>query len=851
MTDVSTKNKRIEYLDVFKAFGIILMVMGHIEFGTFFSRFIHGFHMPMFFFVSGMLYASTYRRDESRRKNTTWCGFVLKKAKSLLIPYLCFGLLHYALWLSGAGGVQDVQYNRPFEFLTHLFWDNNLGMANAGALWFLTAFFVTEVIYAAIDFKIKGKWKYILFIALGLFGNLFNVIFSFSLPFSIAAGLSGVSLFALGDLFESNKDTNRFLTKISELPLLLTLLLGVVSGAVIMLNKNGVNMRTGAYGNIFLYYIGAITAIFTGINLSKIFLKICRSSKIFDLPRQWLESIGKNSIVYLCLNQVVIVHMLGLFSFISNLYLNKIVILIATLILLFAIDALIRNTGLVFMLGKIRKAGEKIKNFFKKQLPAFVCYILICAMLVGVFAFQYPHKHIDLKNITVALPKISSEQIQSMTMEFGEEELLRESIRLNLSSWYTKEVWDETMSYAYSNNSAISDSQPLTATQKEQNEQYIELLQKGEEIRLPNMNANKENPVRPWAHLCFSQATALYFGLVDDDKVESTTEFIGELIGYLADNHCVNSRSGWGKKRQSALWAENIAFAAWLLWPELSSEAQSSVLRMMILEADRFVDYDVPYYCDRGGNIVYPGDTKGEENAWNSRLLSLAACMLPEYKHAALWEEKSKELLLSSSAVPSDINNPEWSDILNGSNINEDGTVVSHSRIHIDYSSCIMEGMIDTYLIYSLAGKEIPKEATHNFDKMYSALVNLDLGAYDESKSGAHFYERDEENTPTAAVNMPGDNDWGGNWYGNYFLNDIIADRLKMDADCPEGLKAADWAKVHLETISSMLKRTHEQHIQGQFFVPGENNFISGEAYQTQCMMKAYMLLMFTTPSSQ
>ncbi len=849
MTDISTKNNRIEYLDVFKAFGIIFMIMGHVEFGGLFSRFIHGFHMPMFFFVSGILYSAIYRKNEDRRNNTTWLQFTVKKARSLLIPYLCFGILHYALWLSGAGGVQDVQYNRPFDFLTHLFWDNNLGMANAGALWFLTALFVTEVVYAAIDFKINGKWKYILFLAIGLFGNLFNVFFSFRLPFSIVQGLCGVSLFALGDLFESYKDKNRFFSKISKLPLLLTLLLGIVAGAAIMINKNGVNMRTGAYGNIVLYYIGAIAAIITGINLSKTFLKICKTSKVFDLPRKWLESIGKNSIVYLCLNQVVIVHLITVFSFISNLYLNKIVVLAATLLVLFAIDSLIRNSGFDFILGKLKKAGGKTKKFFKKQFPALVCYLLICGILVGVFSVQYPQKHIDLKNITVAMPQITSEQLRGSTTG-SSEELLKECIRINLSSWSEKEVWENTMSYAYSNNSAISDAQPLTAAEKEQNDQYLQLLKKGE-IRLPNMQANKENPVRPWAHFCFSQASAIYFGLIEDEKVEDTTEFLDKLIGYLADNHCVNSRSGWGKKRQSALWAENIAFAAWLIWPELSSETQSNVLRMMILEADRFIDYDVPYYCDKDGNIVYPGDTKGEENAWNSRLLSLAACMLPEYKHADLWEEKSKELLLSSSAVPSDIGDPEWSDVLNGSNINEDGTVVSHSRIHIDYSSCIMEGMIDTYLIYSLAGKEIPKEATHNFDKIYSALVNVDLGTYDESKSGSHFYERDKEsNAPIAAVNMPQDNDWGGKWYGNYFLNDVIADRLNMDSDCPEGLKAADWAKVHLETISSMLQRSDEQHIQGQFFIDGENNFISGEAYQTHCLIKAFMLLTLTAPSA-
>lgn len=67
---------RIDYIDIFRAFGIILMVMGHLNFGGNFDHFIHAFHMPMFFFVSGFLY---------KNNNITFGKFLCKKAKSLLI----------------------------------------------------------------------------------------------------------------------------------------------------------------------------------------------------------------------------------------------------------------------------------------------------------------------------------------------------------------------------------------------------------------------------------------------------------------------------------------------------------------------------------------------------------------------------------------------------------------------------------------------------------------------------------------------------------------------------------------------------------------------------------------------
>lgn len=54
--EIELKNmakERIENYDTFRGIGINLMVMGHVYFGNAFDHFIHGFHMPMFFYISG------------------------------------------------------------------------------------------------------------------------------------------------------------------------------------------------------------------------------------------------------------------------------------------------------------------------------------------------------------------------------------------------------------------------------------------------------------------------------------------------------------------------------------------------------------------------------------------------------------------------------------------------------------------------------------------------------------------------------------------------------------------------------------------------------------------------------
>ncbi|WP_230399228.1 acyltransferase family protein [Novisyntrophococcus fermenticellae] len=81
-TENIIRKSRMDYIDIYIAFGIILMVMGHIGFGGKFDQFIHAFHMPMFFFISGFFY-------KEKHIDVKKCAF--DKAKKLLTPYFVFG----------------------------------------------------------------------------------------------------------------------------------------------------------------------------------------------------------------------------------------------------------------------------------------------------------------------------------------------------------------------------------------------------------------------------------------------------------------------------------------------------------------------------------------------------------------------------------------------------------------------------------------------------------------------------------------------------------------------------------------------------------------------------------------
>ena len=79
---------RYVFVDILKGIAILLIVYGHIIPGTipFLTEYVSTFHIPLFFFVSGLLY------DESKYKES-FKRFVTKRVKGLLLPFVIFGAI--------------------------------------------------------------------------------------------------------------------------------------------------------------------------------------------------------------------------------------------------------------------------------------------------------------------------------------------------------------------------------------------------------------------------------------------------------------------------------------------------------------------------------------------------------------------------------------------------------------------------------------------------------------------------------------------------------------------------------------------------------------------------------------
>ena len=332
----NNKKIRLDYVDIFRAIGIILMIIGHMKIGRKCDHFIHAFHMPMFFIISGVFFNNTI---DART-------FIKKKLKTLIIPYFAFGILFYLIWL-----IRHFN-NISLKPLINLFYINTEGLPIAGALWFLTALFFTEVLYYYID-KIKiGTLKNLLIICIAILGNVARIILPFRLPWALDAAFVGIGLFHIGNLIKKNKD-QRIIKNILNFKSVYFLILIPVNIVLIFSNEY-VNMRCGIYGNIPLFWINAILSTIIGINISKKLEK-----ELNENIKYYITEIGKNSIVYLCLNQFVIKIVNTIEELLTKFTVEsineKIANILAFMVVMFILwesNIIIQKTKLKFLIGK-------------------------------------------------------------------------------------------------------------------------------------------------------------------------------------------------------------------------------------------------------------------------------------------------------------------------------------------------------------------------------------------------------------------------------------------------------------------------------------------------------------------
>ena len=202
-------------------------------------------------------------------------------------------------------------------------------------------------------------------------------------------------------------------------------------------------------------------------------------------------------------------------------------------------------------------------------------------------------------------------------------------------------------------------------------------------------------------------------GTIDDyNKALSYFEFVSSPVVY----------NNWGLK-----WASAPTAAFLLCGIQRLKASQRIDVRVDYLvdrgeaiaeaEADMRLTDDFPYKPYISGT-PQDGDTKAEENAWESSILAWASQMYPAHPRASMWERKGRQLAQFSIVRESDKLYFNGNQIIT---VEEDFTLTNHwVRGNPYYTGGVIVILRIAALAYYMTGQDVPSEYEHNLIELYN-----------------------------------------------------------------------------------------------------------------------------------
>lgn len=284
---------RNDYIDIAKSLGMLTVMWGHIKLTGMSNAFVYAFHMPLFFFLSGMVF--------SHSKYPDFKTFINRKIRTLLIPYAIFSVFWWCVWAS-------------FSYVTHAevesYWmpllETLIAQGSEGflvhnvPLWFVPCLFVVEVFYYFISLLPKIG-NAIICVACAILGYVLIYHCSFFdftlLPWSIEVALLALVFYSAGSIIVESfgHDKMRFFANKKSIVPYLIMVLGWVVVYVVAKINGSITMGHAFIGQYpLLFYIGAFAGVFAMLLLCLI-LESTEQNKNDNSLFKATKWFGKNS----------------------------------------------------------------------------------------------------------------------------------------------------------------------------------------------------------------------------------------------------------------------------------------------------------------------------------------------------------------------------------------------------------------------------------------------------------------------------------------------------------------------------------------------------------------------------
>ncbi len=334
-----------------------------------------------------------------------------------------------------------------------------------------------------------------------------------------------------------------------------------------------------------------------------------------------------------------------------------------------------------------------------------------------------------------------------------------------------------------------------------------------------------EHWIRPNTGTIEGLAFLYRFGPYDENLVgrsrqQLLREAIVPMMRYVVATHVTGTRptsdgKPWGDAWQSAHWAQMLARGAWWVWDDLPQDLRDGARRITAHEADRIAAMTPP--------AQIKGDTKSEENAWNSQIFSVAMLLMPDDARRPEWEKAFQKWVLSSYLRPSDadcqtvVDGRTVAEQFTGANIDDDFTLENHGFVHPDYMTAF--GLsLGCETDYRLTGRKSPQAVHYNVASIYENLKWFVL--------------------PDGGFVYPNGQDWqlfrNADWIRTHFLMACYAG----DPDAWSlGLRS-------LDAIERMQRRSPE----GNIYLPEETFFASTHSDLFRSLTESWLTLHSADP---
>lgn len=332
--------KRIQWIDMAKGYGMLFVIAAHCDVGIL-GRWMYTFHLPLFFMLSGYLFSC---QDNIK-------GFLLKKCKTILVPYFLLGipLVLFQWWeyySMGHCSATDILYIFLQFLVQKRMW----------TLWFLACLFCVQMVFYFLAKYIKDlRWMGLVCLTITVLGYAYYLNGGSSLPWNFDTSWMAITFFHIGYAYKKKRQNiDKFLDKKSySIPLFALMAILNLGLAVInrQLGYQNLEMFYSSYGMLPLVYGSAVAGCFGVVIFSK----------WFTLPP--VRYIGANSMLYFAWHQTILMPLMSKLLLrlgwaisettpLPELIAYKMVYILLIVVVITALNLIISNTRLRFILGR-------------------------------------------------------------------------------------------------------------------------------------------------------------------------------------------------------------------------------------------------------------------------------------------------------------------------------------------------------------------------------------------------------------------------------------------------------------------------------------------------------------------